>query len=340
MMPSDLNETTRLSPAGTFIAVAPPPDLTPFVEFLWQFTVAAATPALSLIRSVPGGQADIALGSLDPDLVTTETWGPSISTDGPPLLCGFTTSSHAIPLAAGTTVAGVRLRVGAGFRVFRLALGTVARASRTLRDIVGLRRTNALRSAVLTSLRSTRSRYSTPDGLGAALAAARSLIGSADLDRPVDPRLKRAVVLIDESAISTRDGSGRAAIDETARAVAMSPRTLERLFHDHIGLTPRTFMRLRRVCAVAARLEAPVTFLGCSNGGRLTLSHLAHHVGFADHAHLTRDFRRAMGVTPSEYAREARERPIIREWRGVRPELLTPLGRLAVGVGPAAEQAG
>jgi AraC-like DNA-binding protein len=250
-----------------------------------------------------------------------------------------TTSSHAIPIDAGATVAGIRLRIGAGYRVFRLALGTVARASRTLRDIVGLRRTNALRSAVQASLRSTQSPSSTPDGLGAALAAARSLIGSADAD-PVDPRLKRAVALIDGTATSSRGRSGRAAIEETARAVAMSPRTLERLFHDHIGLTPRTFMRLRRVCAVAARLEAPVTFLGCStSGGHPTLSHLAHHAGFADHAHLTRDFRRAMGVTPSEYAREARERPIIREWRGVRPELLTPLGTIAEAVTSAAEQA-
>jgi AraC-like DNA-binding protein len=282
-------------PAASFVAFAPPADLAPFVEYLWQFTVATPASSQVLVRVVPGGHVDVAYGSGDFAPAPTVR-GPDSLVDGAAQLCPVATSVQTIPVGP-TTVTGTRFRLGTNARVVRAAL------TRLMRE----------RHAALSL-----------DPIETALQMTRRLVSTGELAQPFDPRVRHAAMLLDRAATTARSVAG-SLVEDVARTVATTSRTLERLFREHIGVAPRTFLRLRRVCVVAARLEAPITFLA-SHPERPTLSHLAHHAGFSDHAHLTRDFRRTMGVTPSEYAREARERPILREWKGVRPELITPLG--------------
>lgn len=131
-----------------------------------------------------------------------------------------------------------------------------------------------------------------------------------------------------------------------ARALAVSPRTLERLFAEHVGFAPRTYQRLRRVGAVAEALEHPEgRALGRSGRAASTgtLSELAHTLGYADQAHMTREFTRVMGVAPSRYRREALATPMARRVGPVAFERSTPLGtvgRAAVAGGAGDANAG
>jgi AraC-like DNA-binding protein len=77
---------------------------------------------------------------------------------------------------------------------------------------------------------------------------------------------------------------------ELARLVAISPHHLSRVFRDEVGVTVSTYRRRLRVRAALERLD----------GGESNLARLAADAGFADHAHLTRELRASLGITPSQ----------------------------------------
>lgn len=81
-------------------------------------------------------------------------------------------------------------------------------------------------------------------------------------------------------------------VEDAASALAVSTRTLQRVAKKFIGLSPVALIRRRRLqdAAERARLDPGVD-----------LSVLAAELGYADHAHLTNDFRKYLGFTPSTY---------------------------------------
>jgi AraC-like DNA-binding protein len=97
-------------------------------------------------------------------------------------------------------------------------------------------------------------------------------------------------VLWAADAITRHAGDLR--VDTVARALGVSRKELGRRFRDTVGLTPKTFARVRRFVALLARLD---------RGVMTTLSDVAHDAGYHDHSHFTRDFRAFTGVAPSEY---------------------------------------
>jgi AraC-like DNA-binding protein len=164
----------------------------------------------------------------------------------------------------------------------------------------------------------------------AATAVTRQLVassrsaGASMLE--VDPRIAAALAFVD----SARTLEPRGVVRRLAREVGASPRTLERLFLRHVGVSPRQYVLLRRVARVAAVLERDAVNeeRRRTPGIRQTLSLVAHEMGFADHAHLTRSFRRIIGVRPSEYRIAAAREPIARLWVGMPPHPALPLGAL------------
>jgi AraC-like DNA-binding protein len=84
-------------------------------------------------------------------------------------------------------------------------------------------------------------------------------------------------------------------VAELSEALHLSPRTLERAFQERLGMSPRTFRRIQRLQRVLVRLRSEP--LG-------SLTELAVESGYADHAHLTREFRALMGRAPSEFRAE------------------------------------
>lgn len=82
-------------------------------------------------------------------------------------------------------------------------------------------------------------------------------------------------------------------VDQVAARFFMSPKTLQRLFQDYIGLGPKTLIRRYRIHDAADRLaEDPGT----------DLARLAAELGWSDQAHFTHDFKDLIGSPPAEYA--------------------------------------
>ncbi|MDN5977274.1 MAG: helix-turn-helix domain-containing protein [Acidipropionibacterium jensenii] len=83
---------------------------------------------------------------------------------------------------------------------------------------------------------------------------------------------------------------------EAAVRLAVSLRTLQRMTHRYIGLPPAAIIRRRRLQEAAQLVrEHP----------DISLATIAADLGYADHAHLTSDFRTVLGFTPSGYRTES-----------------------------------
>lgn len=80
--------------------------------------------------------------------------------------------------------------------------------------------------------------------------------------------------------------------EDAAARLAVSARTLQRLARRHIGLPPAAMIRRRRLQEAAQRVR---------DEPRTDLSALAAELGYADHAHLSNDFRTVLGITPRAY---------------------------------------
>ena len=79
-----------------------------------------------------------------------------------------------------------------------------------------------------------------------------------------------------------------------ASQVNLSISQLERMFTRHVGVGPKLLARQTRVCALAAEATT------LANPGWALL---AARYGYADQAHLAREFRELTGLTPSSLAR-------------------------------------
>jgi AraC-like DNA-binding protein len=81
--------------------------------------------------------------------------------------------------------------------------------------------------------------------------------------------------------------------EQLARSLGLHRRALERMFRREVGLSPKRLIRIHRVQAVLAHLEA------CSrepDWAALALSH-----GYSDQSHMIREFNRLAGRTPARH---------------------------------------
>ena len=79
-------------------------------------------------------------------------------------------------------------------------------------------------------------------------------------------------------------------LEQLARLVGLSPFHFSRVFTDEVGMPPHAFQTQVRVARAKALLLG-----GCP------ISQAAAQTGFADQSHLTRHFKRLVGVTPGQY---------------------------------------
>lgn len=112
------------------------------------------------------------------------------------------------------------------------------------------------------------------------------LLGRMHAAAPVDARLQLAWTRL-------RASDGAVEIGALAREVGWSRRHLAARFRSEVGLAPKTVARVLRFDRVTRTLRA--------NGGA-GLADLAYACGYADQAHLNRDFREFAGTTPTAYA--------------------------------------
>jgi AraC-like DNA-binding protein len=96
---------------------------------------------------------------------------------------------------------------------------------------------------------------------------------------------------VNEAWIALVRHHGRISIGEITRSIGVSRRHLAKLCRSELGMTPKSLARILRFDH-ARKLARTVPRLGWAE--------LAHDAGYADQAHLAREFHALSGLTPSE----------------------------------------
>ena len=112
--------------------------------------------------------------------------------------------------------------------------------------------------------------------------------------------LAEAREVVAAAAAAERDRSV-CRVEQLAAVAGTSVRTLQRLFDTHVGVSPSFVIRRWRIIEAA---EAARAALDGGDGWRGWAA-VAAELGYADQAHLTRDFRRHLGTSPSAYLAQA-----------------------------------
>jgi AraC-like DNA-binding protein len=123
------------------------------------------------------------------------------------------------------------------------------------------------------------------------VAAAAALVDAALVPhRPEpEPTVDRVAALV--AAVDAEPGIRR--VEQLAERAGLSVRGLQRLCAEWIGIGPKELVRWARLHEAAARAAA----------GPVDWAALAAELGYADQAHLVRDFSRVVGEPPARYAR-------------------------------------
>jgi AraC-like DNA-binding protein len=87
-------------------------------------------------------------------------------------------------------------------------------------------------------------------------------------------------------------------VERLAAVGGFGARALQRIFREDVGASPKWVIRRKRLQEVAFRIE---------RGGHATLAAIAAELGYTDQAHLARDFKSAVGKSPSEFAASVHE---------------------------------
>jgi AraC-like DNA-binding protein len=121
----------------------------------------------------------------------------------------------------------------------------------------------------------------------AMIACAAGLLRAADPSP--DPVAEEVAGIV---ARITADPSLRR-VGELVTAFGIPERRLQRMFAEYVGVSPKWVMRRARLHEAALRADG---------GDAVDWAALAADLGYADQAHLTRDFTATLGVPPSRYA--------------------------------------
>lgn len=105
--------------------------------------------------------------------------------------------------------------------------------------------------------------------------------------------------LLSKAGAAMREANGTIPVSHVAAAAHSTVRTLERRFKRSSGFTVKDVSGLMRFEQVRNRLW---------HDSESSLAGLAHELGYADQAHLSREFKRYSGTTPAAFARNARKR--------------------------------
>jgi len=253
----------------------PPPDLAPYVRRFWQAEERAPCDAPRLERIVADGCMELVV-HLGSAYARLDAQG--VQREQPRLIL------------AGQLVEPLLLRPGRVTHICAIRFqpwGAAALLGIAPRELLGeTPALEALLGAEAERLADALACSRDADGRFAVLIAwCRARLRHV---RRIPPVVLAAVQLAERSA-------GRLRVDELAARTGCERRSLERAFDAWVGLAPKVLLRVLRVQGVLVALEtAPAR----------SLAALAARHGFADQAHLTREFRALVGLAPTAWLRE------------------------------------
>jgi AraC-like DNA-binding protein len=126
----------------------------------------------------------------------------------------------------------------------------------------------------------------------ARVAALRAVLEGVVARRPA-PALALAREVTAVAALAEHDRSV-VRVEQLAAHAGVGVRTLQRMFSQALGVSPAWVIRRWRIVEAADR---------AAGGDDVVWAELAADLGYADQAHLVRDFRSHLGTTPAAYTR-------------------------------------
>lgn len=239
----------------------PAKDLRPFIEAYWIRQSRSQTTAR---RVYADGCADLILNWGDATAFFTPRAEEGDSIPLPPgtLYLGGTMSAYGIIRGGPCIVTGVRFRPGGLFALYRAPMKAAVDRLITFDD----------------------------PSLQALMKKDEDLPGRLDAYFMTRPRFGRH----DFGALYQRilDTRGQLSIEDLAVACHVSRRTLERVFLEYTGIPAKQYVRIVRFRQVLQRLRQAAS--------PESLLRIAYDFGYADHAHLTNEFKQYAGILPSE----------------------------------------
>lgn len=247
----------------------PSPPLDSFIACLWYSDT--CTPERRREFALPSGRADVVFNLLDDPIRTfanpADTVGWSIRDA---VVHGPQSRSFVLDDRKRTRVVGVHF----------LPAGVVllGMPPKDLRD----------RHVALEALWGLRARMLREELIHAGEPAAMFAI----LEREFLWRLQRPVLVHPAVSFALRRFNATATpVGAVRDQTGYGERRFATLFSDAVGLTPKAYARVQRLCQAAAELAR----------GDRPIADIAADAGYYDQAHLNRDFRDMIGITPGSY---------------------------------------
>jgi AraC-like DNA-binding protein len=243
--------------------------LSGYVEQMWWRAYSGLAPSLE--RVYPDGSMVLVIHLRRPTIsyvIDEKSYSIRV-----PVLAGPYSRFFFIDPSLSTAVLGIVFRPGAARVFFPIAANELENVDISLADLDPLEADRLLNDLC-------------PQVDAAALFRAAELYLERKLKNapPIDPVVEFAAREL------ARQGRVRT-VREVQMEAGLSHTRFIQLFHEHVGLTPKLFARIRRFRHALARMEGslPVHWAG-----------LAADCGYFDQAHLIRDFRAFAGATPLE----------------------------------------
>jgi AraC-like DNA-binding protein len=108
------------------------------------------------------------------------------------------------------------------------------------------------------------------------------------------PVADEAIALIDTVVEFASTGRGVTRVEDFVARFGIGKRSLQRLFRQYVGVTPKWVIKRFRLQEAAERLAAGDDIV-----------QVAVELGYFDQAHFSRDFKGIVGSSPTQYARSA-----------------------------------
>jgi AraC-like DNA-binding protein len=258
------------------ISRPPCPPLRPFVRLLWATEEGDASPAGGRERLLPTGAMHLALRTAgEPVRVFAGAADVQGTVLGHAVVGGARTAPYLRDVSRSARSVGAMLEPGAALLLFGAAAGELAGRHTSLPDLWGA------------AASETRERIALAGAPSRQLEVLEAiLLARLPRVRGIHPAVAEAL-----SALAVRPDVGAA----VARSGYSHRRFIE-LFREAVGLAPKAYCRVLRFQRAVTRIHAAPD---------VSLGEVAAQVGYADQAHLSRDFLELSGTSPGRYRRAA-----------------------------------
>ena len=259
----------------------PRQPLDSFVEFYWtgEFNT-TYEPRLSQLV-VPNGYVELIIHLSDQhcDLQTGSNWGQSPNYT----IIGLYTRPYEVQFRSHVRTFGIRFKPEGVYNLFGVPASIFSERFEDMELVLG------------SHFRDYCSRLRETGNIHQKLNLTRQyLLNQLQNHYPEKTYLNRAADLIRVENFTSK-------VDELSGKVYISRRQLEREFKEKIGLSPKQYIRIARLNAINRYLQS---------GREINLGSLSLEAGFADQAHLCREFKTFAGLPPAKFM-ESAERFIV-----------------------------